>query len=385
MPSSVVVVKNLSKEYLLSETQTHYQTLTSSLNAFFKNPFRREKKKVFSALNNVSFSLEQGERLAVMGRNGAGKSTLLKILSKVTTPTSGHFHLKGKVSSLLEVGTGFHLELTGRENIFLSGSILGMKRKEIIKKFDEIVAFAEVEPFLNVPVKHYSSGMMTRLGFSVGAHLDPDLMIIDEVLAVGDALFQQKCFSKMKSLANLGKAFLFVSHNESFLSTFCTKGLVLERGEVVFLGELSEALKRYRQLRSDLKSEWHDVLELEGVTFRAFSFEEEKALIVYDYKEFDPDLFFEVALFDMNSSLVGRSNILPKVGEGQRMVLPLPVKNLMGGQYFLHLNAHKHNRKTLMKDPLVLKVVISKPLEVSHFETGGASVGISLCPEVFYS
>jgi lipopolysaccharide transport system ATP-binding protein len=197
------------------------------------------------ALRNVTFDAQPGDVLAIIGANGAGKSTLLKILSRITDPTEGLVRLRGRVASLLEVGTGFHPELTGRENIFLNGVMLGMSRKEIQSKFDEIVAFAELERFLDTPVKHYSSGMYVRLGFAVAAHLDPEILIVDEVLAVGDMAFQKKCLGKMNEFGRGGRTVLFVSHNMVAVQNLCQKGVVLQQGELVFSGTAEEAIDRY--------------------------------------------------------------------------------------------------------------------------------------------
>ena len=199
----------------------------------------------FWALKGVNFEIKQGEVVGIIGRNGAGKSTLLKVLSRITEPTEGKIRLRGRVASLLEVGTGFHPELTGRENIFLNGAILGMTKAEIRSKFDEIVAFSEVEKFLDTPVKHYSSGMYVRLAFAVAAHLDPEILIVDEVLAVGDTQFQQKCMGKMKDVASGGRTVLFVSHNMSAVQSLCTNGILLESGRVTYCGVAADTIKQY--------------------------------------------------------------------------------------------------------------------------------------------
>jgi len=204
--------------------------------------FSREE---FWALKDVSFDIKQGERVGIIGRNGAGKSTLLKILSRITSPTGGKVSIKGRVASLLEVGTGFHPELTGRENIYLNGAILGMSRVEIRTKFDEIVAFAEVEKFLDIPVKRYSSGMYVRLAFAVAAHLDPEILLIDEVLAVGDALFQKKCLGKMREIGRKGRTILFVSHNMTAIRSICPKVIVLEHGNVIYNGKAEDSITHY--------------------------------------------------------------------------------------------------------------------------------------------
>ncbi|WP_315819837.1 ABC transporter ATP-binding protein [Paraflavitalea speifideaquila] len=198
------------------------------------------------ALNDINFNIQQGDRVGIIGRNGAGKSTLLKILSRITEPSSGRITIRGRVASLLEVGTGFHPELTGRENIFLNGAILGMNRTEIRSKFDEIVSFAEIEKFLDTPVKRYSSGMYVRLAFAVAAHLEPEILVVDEVLAVGDAQFQKKCLGKMEDVSkNQGRTVLFVSHNMGVIANLCNKGYLLQNGNLVFTGKASEAINLY--------------------------------------------------------------------------------------------------------------------------------------------
>ena len=256
MSDTVVRVENLSKKYIIGhQKQESYTTLRDSIANGAKGllkPFQRGKSQVadptsedFWALKDVSFEIKQGDRLGIIGRNGAGKSTLLKILSRIVEPTNGSIRIKGRVASLLEVGTGFHPELTGRENISLNGAILGMSKEEITRKFDEIVAFAEVEKFLDTPVKRYSSGMYVRLAFAVAAHLEPEVLIVDEVLAVGDAAFQKKCLNKMGEVAGEGRTILFVSHNISALNTLCNEAVYLERGRVKEVGKATSVLKSY--------------------------------------------------------------------------------------------------------------------------------------------
>src|SRR5438445_131149 len=207
----------------------------------------------FWALRKVTFELEQGERLGIIGRNGAGKSTLLKLLSRITEPTEGRIEIRGRVSSLLEVGTGFHPELTGRENIFLNGTILGMSSREIRRRFDEIVAFAGIERFLDTPVKRYSSGMYVRLAFAVAAHLEPDILIVDEVLAVGDAQFQRRCLGRMEQLSDSGRTVIFVTHNMDALVALCTRGILLNQGTIAFKGTAAQARERYLTTVSGLE------------------------------------------------------------------------------------------------------------------------------------
>jgi lipopolysaccharide transport system ATP-binding protein len=241
--SVIARIENLSKEYRLGVLNRR---------TFFADFFHRtlgtppvQGASSFWALRNVSFEVREGEVLGILGRNGAGKSTLLKILSQITSPTSGRVLLGGRVASLLEVGTGFHLELTGRDNVFLNGAVLGMTHREVAAKFDEIVDFSGVEEFIDTPVKRYSSGMRVRLAFAVAAHLEPEILIIDEVLAVGDAAFQQKCLNKIGDVAEGGRTIFFVSHNAATVESLCTRGLVLEHGEVKFDGSQSDAIAFY--------------------------------------------------------------------------------------------------------------------------------------------
>ncbi len=255
--SPVIAIENLSKKYIIAHQKRERYTamrdvLANGAKRFalklchpFVAPTNDPTHEEFWALKNVSFDIQQGDRVGIIGRNGAGKSTLLKVLSRITEPTSGKVSIKGRVASLLEVGTGFHPELTGRENIFLNGAILGMSKAEIKKKFDEIVAFAEVERFLDTPVKRYSSGMYVRLAFAVAAHLEPEILIVDEVLAVGDAQFQKKCLGKMEDVSNEGRTVMFVSHNLGSLRELCTKGVLLANGQMVAEGKISDVLERY--------------------------------------------------------------------------------------------------------------------------------------------
>ncbi len=246
---SVIKVENLSKKFRLRTLQAGQGTLRDVLANVLKFGSGRAREKSGEnlwALRDVSFDVERGATLGIVGRNGAGKSTLLKVLSRITKPTSGRIALRGRVGSLLEVGTGFHPELSGRENIFLNGAVLGMRRREIEKKFDEIVAFSDLEKFLETPVKHYSSGMYMRLAFAVAAHLEPEILIVDEVLAVGDVEFQKKCIGKMNEVAEGGRTVLFVSHNAAALQRLCTTGVYLERGGLKNYGEMASILAEYQ-------------------------------------------------------------------------------------------------------------------------------------------
>lgn len=249
--ASIITVDKLSKQYRLGARQASYQTVREACMSAVQAPLRwlrgqrAARAETLQALHDVSFQVAPGEVVGIIGRNGAGKSTLLKILSRITEPTTGEIELCGRVGSLLEVGTGFHPELTGRDNIYLNGAILGMTRREIARKFDEIVAFAEVDRFIDTAVKFYSSGMYMRLAFAVAAHLEPEILIVDEVLAVGDAAFQKKCLGKMSEVARAGRTVLFVSHNMHAVSVLCTRGLVLKRGRLVYDGTADGAVSAY--------------------------------------------------------------------------------------------------------------------------------------------
>jgi lipopolysaccharide transport system ATP-binding protein len=270
----ILEIRGLSKQYKLGGRRIRKtETLRELLHRVGGAPLRmlgknnsppKEDLYSFWALKDVSLDVNQGEVLGIVGRNGAGKSTLLKILSRITSPTEGAVTLRGRLASLLEVGTGFHPELTGRENIFLNGAILGMRRAEITKRFDEIVAFAEVEKFLDTPVKHYSSGMYVRLAFAVAAHLDPEILVVDEVLAVGDLSFQKKCLGKMGEVSRGGRTVLFVSHNMAAIENLCSRGIVLHQGKLHYDGLAKDAVQYYLNSLSVQSGTGH-VVELNGV------------------------------------------------------------------------------------------------------------------------
>lgn len=258
MTDVAIRVDGLGKQYRIGAQSARYRTFRESLNDVFTTPFRRAGRllrgqaygaadltETIWALREISFEIKKGESVGFIGHNGAGKSTLLKILSRITEPTEGYADIYGRVGALLEVGTGFHPELTGRENVFLNAAILGMNRREIEAKFDEIVEFAEVEKFIDTPVKHYSSGMTLRLGFAVAAHLEPEILIVDEVLAVGDARFQRKCMGKMDAVSSQGRTVLFVSHNLAAVQSLCQKVVWLHQGRIVKVGEPGEIIPEY--------------------------------------------------------------------------------------------------------------------------------------------
>lgn len=307
--NTVIKVENLSKMYFLHhESPQRYNVLRDvivekTFNAFNfisnktkgkKN--KSSKKEEFWALHNANLEIKQGERVGIIGRNGAGKSTFLKILSRITEPTSGRITMKGRISSLLEVGTGFHPELTGRENIFLNGAILGMSKLEIKRKFDEIVEFAEINKFLDTPVKRYSSGMYVRLAFAVAAHLEPEILIVDEVLAVGDAQFQNKCLGKMREVGKEGRTVIFVSHNMAAVQALCDYGVLIEKGIMGEKISANDAISQYIS-SGDSQSETNFPIQKNEVTLHAFSVLQ-NAMALSDYNsgaEIEIRIIFELA------------------------------------------------------------------------------------------
>ncbi len=265
MTDVAIRAEGISKLYKINPTWQRYETLrdqvVDSLKRTLRLRARTPRARDLWALRDVSLEVRRGEVVGLIGRNGAGKSTLLKILSRITEPTSGFAQIRGRVGSLLEVGTGFHNELTGRENVYLNGAILGMKKREIDAKFDEIVAFSELAPFIDTPVKRYSTGMSVRLAFAVAAHLQPEILLVDEVLAVGDARFQRKCLGKMGDVAQQGRTVLLVSHNMPAIQSLCHKVLVLDSGAATYEGPAGEAIQRYLALAEDLQTQPLEVRE----------------------------------------------------------------------------------------------------------------------------
>ena len=333
----IIEAKKIGKKYIISHQQGAggYQTLREAITNKVKGVFADRSKKLppkeeFWALRNVSFDIEKGERVGIIGRNGAGKSTLLKLLSRITEPSEGKIIIKGKIASLLEVGTGFHPELTGRENIFLNGAVLGMSRVDIKKKFDEIVAFAEVEKFLDTPVKRYSSGMYVRLAFSVAAHLEPDILLVDEVLAVGDAQFQKKSLGKMEEVSTSeGRTVIFVSHNMNAIEQLCNRCVLIENGNLIlddrdtrkvintylFDKKTDNSLSEWININEDYKNNWIKPMRIyltssEGSKLGlSISNNSDMWLnIEVEILEFDPMLQIGYAIFNEDNSLVYCSN-----------------------------------------------------------------------------
>lgn len=298
----IIQVEGISKQFRLGKQREPYRTLRDSVASGVRNVFNRFRRAndsssqnngEFWALKDVSFDVQPGEVVGIIGRNGSGKSTLLKILSQIYEPTSGRAVLRGRLASLLEVGTGFHPELTGRENIFLNGSILGMTRREIQRKFDEIVAFSEIEKFLDTPVKRYSSGMYVRLAFAVAAHLEPEILIVDEVLAVGDAAFQDKCIGKMQEVGSGGRTVIFVSHNMSAVSTICNSAILLAHGKVKLIGNTLDAINAYKARSNDLVADWQNekIEEYKPVQFKSVKCKDQNGNTTAHFEASSPIIF----------------------------------------------------------------------------------------------
>lgn len=371
--NSIISVENLSKQYRIG-ARAPYKTLRESIMNAFASPARMlrrngSEENTIWALKDVSFEVQEGEVLGIIGRNGAGKTTLLKILSRVTEPTEGEVRLRGSIASLLEVGTGFHPELTGRENIYLNGAILGMSRQEIKSKFDEIVAFAEIEKFLDTPVKRYSSGMYVRLAFAVAAHLEPEILVVDEVLAVGDAQFQKKCLGKMGEVAKQGRTVLFVSHNMGAIEQLCSSAILLKNGKIaknctdvvsvikeyVFTNELSEIPCYWENPgTSEFDNDYFKPMKFyfsdaDGNEIRNMPFRNDTDTwinVIGEVRKTDPALYFGIGVFTETETFLfgsmffdGNPKAWPKINIGSNTLrCRLPKHTLNEGMYKIEIH-----------------------------------------------
>ena len=383
MVTPAIRVDGLGKCYRLAHGQarSRYRTLRESIVELVKSPFKkRTTQEEFWALNDVNFEVHPGEVVGIIGRNGAGKSTLLKILSRITKPTKGRVEINGRVGSLLEVGTGFHPELTGRENIYLNGSILGMSRKEIEQKFDEIVAFAEVERFLDTPVKRYSSGMYVRLAFAVAAHLEPEILIVDEVLAVGDSAFQNKSLGKMKAVASSGRTVLFVSHNLTSLAQFCSSGVLLNKGRVVSRDSILSCIGTYTGGSAESRQQTKACVDSRGIGIHEIyirnaddSGSTDEATLYYPGKYYlecicnmpqDRDLNFGFTIINAGeqpviSTCIKDSGITLPAGS-TRLTIELPVGRMPSGSYRIEGAIWSQGRVYVQSDGLLFFSVINQ-------------------------
>jgi len=382
-----IEITDLSKKYrICHDPQTMYSTLreTIALNAKralsrLRSPFSAlNPSRVYEdfwALKDVNLTVKKGDRVGIIGRNGAGKSTLLKILSKITSPTTGHLKMRGRVSSLLEVGTGFHPELTGKENIFLNGAILGMKRQEIRTKFDAIVDFADVERFLDTPVKRYSSGMIARLGFAIAAHLDPDILIIDEVLAVGDAAFQEKCLKTLNELGGAGRTVLFVSHDINAVINLCNRGVYLDKGKVAVAGPIDICVDAYMRQVQTITLNWQGQLGDDHIHFtkmcvqgdnrRKFFYQNESAAVEIEYEILKPskEIAISVGVWNQRNQLLAHScpfegNVKFLHKGKYKISLMFDTELFYEGEYFIKLECTGHHNRRVITDDIIIKMPV---------------------------
>jgi lipopolysaccharide transport system ATP-binding protein len=414
MSDTVIRVENLGKKYIIGhQKQERYTSLrdvitnkVKSLGSLINSKGKVENPafEEFWALKDVSFDIKQGDRVGIIGRNGAGKSTLLKILSRITEPTTGSIKIKGRVASLLEVGTGFHPELTGRENIFLNGAILGMGKEEIKRKFDEIVDFAEVEKFLDTPVKRYSSGMYVRLAFAVAAHLEPEILIVDEVLAVGDAQFQKKCLGKMEDVGKEGRTVIFVSHNIAAIRTLCSTAMLLKNGKVVSNGSSSDCLKIYEAENiKNQRSVWQRPKESKNGTLVITQITTD---IIGKQPNLELELEFELKSLDKHKSAFLAIDILDSAGTVIMQAIPcfenflhyqkalhllrinIQLPPMIPGQYLVSVWVGSHNTETIdwIKEAVLFEINESPITNRSypHSSDHGYIVPMSSCIELKY-
>ncbi len=395
----IIEVRNLSKQYKIGQKQK-YLSLRDSVSDFFKFKTENTERSEFWALDDVSFDVYAGESIGIIGRNGAGKSTLLKILSRITPPTKGKVILRGRIASLLEVGTGFHQELSGRENVFMNGSILGLRRAEIAQKFDEIVAFSGVEQFIDTPLKHYSSGMQLRLAFAVAAHLEPEILVIDEVLAVGDAEFQKKCLGKMDEVSKSGRTVLFVSHNMGAIESLCPKSVLLNEGKIIDYDKTNKIVNQYLDRWdntescewkpskfTNIKNEYFTPLyfalvnqNLEVISSSCQNDEQMGFLIECQIDMTHPSLTTGIAIYTIQGELLFwsyQTDKIPKyklplsIGKN-RFVVWLPTHLLNEGEYFVELISSVHYQFWICeprKNAPAIKLKIKGGLSQSPFWT----------------
>lgn len=404
MSKTVIQVEHLSKAYRIGAAEKKSDTIAGALWNAIKSPVTNFKQlrnlralgqdeaTVFWALKDINFEVKEGEVLGIIGHNGAGKSTLLKILSRITEPTEGRVTIHGRVSSLLEVGTGFHPDLTGRENIYMNGTILGMRKREIDAKLDEIIAFSGIEKYIDTPVKRYSSGMTVRLAFSVAAHLEPEILIIDEVLAVGDAEFQAKCLGKMEDVAKQGRTVLFVSHNMAAVSSLCSRALHINQGIIRFEGTAEKAIEKYLKREEVKKIE----LKSNGFTLENYSIEHEgssiqtgmsvtlKGRIIGECNEEVPYLLFTINAMTGERLMLASSRLervtIPKFSGLFEFAITIKDLNLMPNQYMLDLRLLTINGKRMAEWLNFYKLDIVENDKLSRLTLpDGRSRGIVYC------
>lgn len=407
---NIIEIEHLSKKYWINHEHRSCDSLKEMLANGVKNwikhfihprQWRKQKfpeKEEFWALKDVNLEFKEGDRIALLGRNGAGKSTILKILSRITEPTHGRIKVQGRVSSLLEVGTGFHPDLTGRENILLNGAIMGMSYKEIRKKFDEIVAFADIEKFLDTPLKRYSSGMFMRLGFAIAAHLDSEIMIVDEVLAVGDAQFQEKCLKKMNEIGAQNRTILFVSHNVNSVLSLCNKGLLLDKGEVQAFEPIEQCVSRYVRSCPVSGLSWQgnigdEHMRIMRASIRSpssnisFFYHGEKTFLDIEFEILKPhsDLILGFSVLNSRNHAIARSRLCDHAeyhrvvtAQGHHQVsFQLDLDLFHPGEYQIKLECSLLNKKRILQEEIFLKFAVYSQ-KAHKYELGSEKDGISL-------
>lgn len=383
MTSSIISARNLGKKYRIGSQQVGYKRLTESIMDMIATPIRNIRQlgkpvpedEVFWALRDINFDIYKGDVVGVIGENGSGKSTLLKLISQITTMTEGEIAITGRVGSLLEVGTGFHPELTGRENIYLNGTILGMSRHEINRKFDEIIDFAEIEQFLDTPVKRYSSGMYIRLAFAIAAHLETEILIVDEVLAVGDARFQKKSLGKMGNLANEGRTVIFVTHNMQMIKSLCTRSILLNKGRLVYDGDVETGIQKYLTTEDYLKKDGLiadevqrignreallrqvQILTEDDTPIKILSLNRQiNILLTYEVQAHIKEAIVEIGITTSDGSRIltffSHSGGLPelRLTQGSVKFKIKWISNLLPGDYFMDVAIHDMSRNGLTLD-----------------------------------
>lgn len=408
----IIQIKGISKSYNITRRGRGYIALRDIISESMRHPLRTIKRKtgnilgknskeIFWALKDVNFSVQKGEAIGIIGANGAGKSTLLKVLSRITPPTEGEIRLHGKVASLLEVGTGFHPELSGRENIYLNGAILGMTRKELNERFDAIVEFSGIGKFIDTPVKRYSSGMYVRLAFSIAAHIEPDILLVDEVLAVGDAEFQKKCLGKMEEVTGqAGRTILFISHNMSAVEKLCKKSVLLSNGGVEMIGETKEVIKHYLAREYEKSTERNTLfpLHIEDFTLHGFeviqkgsrtahldcdsSFEIEIDFETHaDLSQFRTGVYVKSTLGDtlFRTFVADWHPELEKIKKGRyKALLSFPDRLLMPGSYFIELHASKFGVRNYLDKIRIEKTITVGPSTYFNQAHPTEKIGASL-------
>lgn len=406
-----IEIEHISKKYWINHERSSFDSLKEAISHRLKNWIRRAfyrqnvqtqafpEKEEFWALKDINLEIKEGDRIALLGRNGAGKSTLLKILSRITEPTKGRIKVQGRVSSLLEVGTGFHPDLTGRENILLNGAIMGMSYKEIKNKFDEIVAFADIEKFLDTPLKRYSSGMFMRLGFAIAAHLDSEIMIVDEVLAVGDAQFQEKCLKKMNEIGAQHRTVLFVSHNINSVLALCNKGILLEKGEVKAFESIEQCVSRYIRDCPIAGLKWlgnmgDDHIRITQVSLRAtssdvdFFYHGDQTFLDIDFEILKPqaDLILGFSVLNSRNHAIARSRLcdhaeyyhIATVCGQHQISFQIDLNLFHSGEYQIRLECSLLNKKKILHGEILLKFAVYSPKQPLKYELGTEKDGISL-------